>query len=237
MPAALLHILPDRPLVVASVNTPEDIPAAIACSDTTADIIEWRLDGLQALTTEEIHSAITACPLPPLLTARRHDEGGFAPWESESVRMQALQAHVRTGRWIDIESRSLAESRKWQMACKDWCQDGAGLLVSMHDFERIPTAAALAKAASEANSCGATIFKVAGTAHTLDDVSALGTVFHLAAPARLSVMAMGKFGRASRLLFATAGSVFNYGYLRAASVPGQWPAAGLMQALRDSGLR
>ena len=50
-------------------------------------------------------------------------------------------------------------------------------------------------------------------------------------------MAMGKFGRASRLLFATAGSVFNYGFLRQASVPGQWPAASLLLALKDGGLR
>ncbi len=49
----------------------------------------------------------------------------------------------------------------------------------------------------------------------------------------LSVMGMGKYGKVSRLLFAQAGSVLNYGYLGSAQVAGQWPAVVLKQRIRE----
>jgi 3-dehydroquinate dehydratase-1 len=53
------------------------------------------------------------------------------------------------------------------------------------------------------------------------------------APLPLAVMAMGRFGKVSRLLFAQAGSVLNYGYLATANAPGQWPAARLRELFAE----
>ena len=44
-------------------------------------------------------------------------------------------------------------------------------------------------------------------------------------------MGMGKFGKASRLALAKAGSVLNYGYLDCPNAPGQWEATELKRLL------
>ena len=49
----------------------------------------------------------------------------------------------------------------------------------------------------------------------------------------LSVMGMGPLGKASRLLFARAGSLLNYGYLGEPQVSGQWSALTLKARLEE----
>ena len=49
----------------------------------------------------------------------------------------------------------------------------------------------------------------------------------------LSVMGMGRFGKISRLLFAQAGSVLNYGFLHSPQVTGQWPARLLKKRIEE----
>jgi 3-dehydroquinate dehydratase-1 len=49
----------------------------------------------------------------------------------------------------------------------------------------------------------------------------------------LSVMAMGAFGKVSRLLFAQAGSVLNYAYLGTANASGQWSALDFRRRLAE----
>ena len=46
-----------------------------------------------------------------------------------------------------------------------------------------------------------------------------------------SIEGMGPLGKASRIAFAKAGSVLNYGYLKEANAPGQWPAIELKQSI------
>ena len=58
------------------------------------------------------------------------------------------------------------------------------------------------------------------------------TARRAAAPA-LSVMGMGAYGKVSRLVFARAGSVLNYGFLDRVQVPGQWPAELLKARLAE----
>jgi len=219
---------PITPLVVASINCPDDIPFA---GSGLADVLEWRLDGLQELAPSASQELIAACQRPSILTARREDEGGFCPWPTAHARLAAVQAMASSARWIDIEARTLGESAEWREAAADWRTRGVGLIVSYHDFAAVPDDDALAMAAGIAAEVGAEVLKIAGTAHTLDDVHQLGQVFSLPGSSLRSVMAMGKFGQSSRLLFAAAGSVLNYGYLRTASVPGQWPADSLRRLL------
>ena len=49
----------------------------------------------------------------------------------------------------------------------------------------------------------------------------------------LSVMGMGALGKVSRLGFAEAGSVLNYGYLDRPNASGQWEATLLKQRLKE----
>lgn len=220
-------------MVVATVNSPEDIASALA-PDVPADLIEWRLDGLCGLAEADLRTAVTACPRPVLLTARRRDEGGFRDWPSENARLEAVNALAGFARWVDVEARTLEESAEWRMAVGPWQSAGLGLVVSAHDFTGVPSPSDLERIAAIAEENAAEVLKIAATPASLDDVAALGRVFSLPGVAARSVMAMGHFGLASRLLFAAAGSVLNYGYLRAASVPGQWPAGELRRWIQAS---
>lgn len=218
--------LPDGPLVVGPVNTPADMgcPAMAAC-----DVVEWRLDGLQAVPVDAVREAMAAAGRPALLTARREDEGGLASWPGDDRRLASVSALAGTASLVDVEARSLADGGGWGEAASAWKAQGCGLVVSLHDFQGVPETSVLRDAAQAAADHGAAVLKVAATAATLDEVARLGRVFELAAglaPA-VAVMAMGPFGLSSRLLFAQAGSRLNYGYLREASVPGQWPVAEL----------
>lgn len=224
---------PEKPLVVATVNGPDDIECALD-PDVEADIIEWRLDGLPSPPAGDLRDAIKACPRPILLTARRRDEGGYRDWPSEIARIQAVATFADLARWVDVETRALEESVDWRAAAAGWRSAGLGLVASVHDFAGVPSPAELESSAVVAEENAADVLKIAAMPRSLDDVAALGRVFSLPGPARRSVMAMGRFGLASRLLFAAAGSVLNYGYLRAASVPGQWPARELRRWIQAS---
>ena len=226
----MITLSPARPLVVASINCPGDIPYA---ATGFADVLEWRLDGLQDHPLEACEESLAACQRPVLLTARRADEGGFCPWPDDMARLAAANTLAGHARWIDVEARTLAESAAWRAAAAAWRGLGVGLVVSCHDFAGVPDDATLGQAADIASAAGADVLKIAATPRTLDDIHRLGSVFTLPGAPLRSVMGMGKFGRASRLLFAAAGSVLNYGYLRAASVPGQWPADALRRLLDD----
>jgi 3-dehydroquinate dehydratase-1 len=46
-------------------------------------------------------------------------------------------------------------------------------------------------------------------------------------------MGMGALGKVSRLLFARAGSVLNYGYLDQPNASGQWEATLLKERLKE----
>ena len=220
---------PARPLVVASVNGPDDLRrvAALDWSDPPCDVLEWRLDGLQAVPRDDLAAAIAACPRPALLTARRTDEGGFAPWPDEATRLAAAAAFLASGRILDIEARSLEGDVAWRELAAHCHDDGTPLVVSLHDFLGVPEEGVVRRATTAALASKASVLKIAATARTLDDVISLAALFHLASPLPVSLMAMGPFGLSSRLLFAQAGSVLNYGYLFQASVPGQWPARDL----------
>jgi 3-dehydroquinate dehydratase type I len=224
---------PAAPRVIATVNSPEDVACALD-PEVPADLIEWRLDGLQSMAPEDLRAAVAACSRPVLLTARRRDEGGAFDWPSESERLAAVEDLRGLARWVDVEVATLAAAPSWRAAVAEWRAGGIGLIVSAHDFAGVPDADALAGYAVIALENQADVLKVAATPATLDEVYALGRVFSLPGPAARSVMAMGRFGLASRLLFAAAGSVFNYGYLRVASVPGQWPAGELGRWIQAS---
>jgi 3-dehydroquinate dehydratase-1 len=77
---------------------------------------------------------------------------------------------------------------------------------------------------------GADIVKIAVKTETVAEVSRLLALLEDAS-GPLAVMGMGALGRASRLLFAKAGSVLNYGWLDKPQVPGQWSAKEFIDLL------
>jgi 3-dehydroquinate dehydratase type I len=104
-------------------------------------------------------------------------------------------------------------------------------ICSVHDFACTPPQAALQQQFQRARSAGADVFKVVTRADTPDD---LLTLLQFLRRARQSccVMATGKFGPLSRVLFPECGSAFVYAPLRRPLHPGQLTIQQLRR-LRD----
>jgi 3-dehydroquinate dehydratase-1 len=110
---------------------------------------------------------------------------------------------------------------------------GVRVILSAHDFRATPSAARLREIARRTAAAGADVCKIATRADTPAALGRLLALFDKPAPLPLAVMAMGRFGKVSRLLFPQAGSVLNYSYLAAANASGQWPADRLRALLTE----
>ncbi len=187
------------------------------------DILEIRLDclGTSLLKTH-------ALPLPALLTCRRADEGGTGSL-SDQQRSEMLKDAITYASAVDIEVRSL---KTMAQTLELYSAEDKPVIASAHDFASVPPEATLEETVSRAIDGGASVCKIAATPTSIEDVIRLARLLKPGRfPIQMSVMGMGRFGRASRLLFAEAGSVLNYGYLTTATVPGQWPAEQLRKLL------
>jgi 3-dehydroquinate dehydratase-1 len=200
----------------------------LAFMDASCDVVECRVDCWPAAVPQALE-ALGNCPVPALITVRGPDEGGrhsLTTAERESLYRRFLpQASL-----LDIEIACLSDFRNLICEARE---RGVLVVASAHDFVRTPEAEELRRKMESAIRGGADIVKFAATAQHSGDLATLGSLLEEPGHPPLSVMAMGPLGRISRLLMARLGSVLNYGYLDAATVPGQWPAARLRELVME----
>jgi 3-dehydroquinate dehydratase I len=188
------------------------------------DAAEVRIDLLPSEPSRADFAMVT-CPI--ILTVRRQDEGGGQDWSAAQRRALYLKflSHAAA---IDLELRSLGELAD----VVDTARTKRRLVIaSYHDFEKTPSLRVLRRVESQGREAGVSIVKIAAKTETPSDVARLLELLE-SASGPLSVMGMGHLGRASRLLFAKAGSVLNYGWLDRPQVPGQWSAQEFGELLR-----
>ena len=128
---------------------------------------------------------------------------------------------------VDIELRATKRLLPVLEAVR---REKKALIISFHDFEATPSLVRLRTLSARARSEGADIVKIAAKTETPAEVARL-LVLLQEASGPLAVMGMGALGRASRLLFAKAGSALNYGWLDRPQVPGQWSAREFLEML------
>lgn len=223
---------PAHPLVVASVNSPKDLTALSSIDlAETCDVVEFRLDGIDD--SAALEESIASCSAPVILTARKPEEGAFTSL-SLAERLHLLSSHLKTDCYIDLECATLSNEAhsELQDLLRQINATNSQLIASFHDFTTVPDEATIAAKIAVARHHNA-IVKIACTVNSSDELCAWTQRLAqlLAASCPFSFMAMGYYGMATRLTAATAGSVLNYGYLSHPSVPGQWPAKSLKQAL------
>ena len=180
----------------------------------SADFFELRLDRLPPLQ----ESDIAKLKSPLIITARHPAEGGAAKL-SQTERRDLLSKFLPHAALIDIELRSLSALNEiWEQAGRQ----GIGRICSFHNFNRTPELGRLQKQRQRAVDAGADIFKIVTRADAMEDLITLLRVLRLqSCAARLCVMATGKFGSISRLLFPECGSAFVYAPLNRAFHDGQ----------------
>ena len=185
------------------------------------DLFEVRLDQLPNLH----ESQLSRLRRPLIITARHPAEGG-----KRCNRKNLLRKFLPYAKFVDIELRSMRELREvWAEARRL----DVGRICSVHDFKRTPELPILRKQFSRSRKFNGNVFKLVTRADSLRE---LLTLFEFlwthSSLMPVCVMAVGKFGPISRLLFREAGSAFIYAPLSHALYDGQL-ALGQLRRDRD----
>lgn len=226
------------PKIVKATSQPRSVAVIFSANDLNRalrlrirpDLFELRLDGLTA-SLDKLPDVIQRLRRPVIITARSPSEGGLHHL-SLSRRRQLLQRFLPQAAMIDIEltcATTLASIIKLARA------NEVPLILSRHDFERMPSVGVLRKLADRAHSLGAHIFKI--VART-DDRQQLENLIAFAQsqslPLLVSAMGVGRLGRASRVILANTGSILNYAHLGRATAQGQMSLSELRAVIRRS---
>lgn len=220
-----------NPLVVAPVCSQTDLEFVSGLQIAAhCDIIELRLDCL-ADRLDQTAALLSGNKLaiPILATARHPDEGGCGSL-STTDRENLLQRFLGQVDAIDIELCAADDMGGIIGAARS---AGKTLILSFHDFKNTPSTATIRSKIDLAIDCGADVAKIAVHLESLSSLCELAQICESESRIELSMMGMGPLGKLSRLVFAKAGSVLNYGYLKEANAPGQWPAAALKRLIDE----
>jgi 3-dehydroquinate dehydratase len=229
------------PATVGVIASPEELRTAIRMR-RKPDLFELRLDYLPGLSPREIFSLRR----PLIITARhpaedgggrRRQDGGSAGFQScgepaasgilpnaTLSRRDLLLKWLSFAQFVDVELRSLHElGEVWDEAARLKIKR----ICSIHDFARTPSHSVLQKQFQRAKKAGADIFKLVTRADTFEDLFVLAQFLRCAGGHCCCVMATGKFGPVSRLLFGEFGSALVYAPLCHRLYPGQITLAEL----------
>lgn len=204
-----------RPNVVGTIHSSGGFAAA---EKSSVDVVEVRVD---CLPKPPDASQLAALSLPAILTVRRFEEGGSLPLD-DAQRAALYLELLPDASAIDLEVASL-KSRELAPVLREARRAKVPVIASFHDFSATPSLARLRSVAVRAREAGADVVKIATKTENPGDVAVLLTLLEKV-EGPVSVMGMGRLGRASRLLLAKSGSVLNYAWLHRPQVPGQWSA-------------
>lgn len=213
----------DRAQAVAVVESMNGLDIVCGYESGAVDAVELRLDQLGMLPVGRDLARLTT---PWIATVRDPTEGGN-PAVTQAARSELLFSAASCASAVDVELRNLVPLSSEIAAIR---AGGAVLVLSYHDFSGAPAYEVAAEMLERAANAGADIFKIAVTPRHPSEVGALMQL--LDAPAiPVSLMAMGPWGRAARLVYAACGSVLNYGWVEKPVVSGQWQALELKQQI------
>ncbi|MBI4398453.1 MAG: type I 3-dehydroquinate dehydratase [Candidatus Omnitrophica bacterium] len=181
------------------------------------DVVELRIDLFSCLDEQYVITEIKKyAAFPILATIRSAREGGG--WKkSEKKRLHLFNVVIPHVHAVDIELSSPIAKEVAQRARRA----GKTVLVSHHNFMHTPAKPALEKILKQAKSIRADIVKIAAEAHNLNDVRTLADFLLTHRQENLVVIAMGKEGVVSRILFPALGSFLTYAGLEDGLAPGQ----------------
>jgi 3-dehydroquinate dehydratase-1 len=203
--------------IVASLgkNAVKDVLQA-----SEADMMEVRLDLIDAEPLEVLRFVRSSTSLPLIVTNRWRAEGGLFRG-SEKERIEQLFLASKYADFVDIELRSDLRDEFIERIDKP-------LIVSFHDFIGMPAPEELRSTVQEISGTRASIAKIAVTPSCLqDNLTLLELLLKTDMP--LSVIAMGKLGRHMRAVAPIYGSALTYGYVSEPTAPGQMSVSELRQ--------
>lgn len=196
-----------------------------------ADLLEIRVDTFKDRSEATLSKAFkraAATGLPILLTIRSKREGARFTVSDEERKKLFLQL-IPLSDAVDIELSSVKLLKT--------VVDTAGkkrkkVIVSYHNFKETPTRKKLEAVTAKARKAGAQCVKIATMARSQKDLKVLASV--LSTEKDMIVIAMGRYGVASRVLFPFLGSLLSYGAIagKASTAPGQLQLGSLSYAMK-----
>lgn len=170
------------------------IRAVESLNNTSADIIELRVDYLEPLTESAIDQIVSfKSKKPAILTIRMKEEGGMQKIDEKFRENLFLQFHTRV-KYVDIEFRALSTAKK---IMKD---TSSRVILSMHDFEKTPSKQVLDNYIQSAFDAGAYVAKVAVKCNSYDDSIVLLELLEKWKNKNVCIVGMGEYGTLTRVL-------------------------------------
>lgn len=196
-----------------------------------AGIAELRIDLFSSAGPEHVLREIRKFrAFPTIATLRSRREGGN--WRGgETERLFLFKTVLPQVAAVDIELSSGVILKEVVAAAR---KAKKTVIVSFHDFKKTPSGSRLASVLAEAKSRGADIVKIAAFARNADDVKRLADFTLANRKKNLIVIAMGKKGTVSRILFPALGSLVTFAHGGRQTAPGQLRCrvlAGLLKQL------
>jgi len=200
-----------------------------------ADLLEIRVDSFKERdisclerSFKRLRSFTSRRKIPIILTVRSKREGGVLSLSGRE-RAEIFNNLIPFADIIDLE---LSSSGELKNVLKSAHRRGKTVIISYHNFGSTPGINVLKGIVKKGQDAGADIVKIATKARGREDVRTLAGLL-LSSPGRLIVIAMGRYGAASRVFFPMLGSIVTYGSITGASAPGQIPVSALKEAFLD----
>jgi 3-dehydroquinate dehydratase/shikimate dehydrogenase len=164
-----------------------------------ADLIELRLD---SVSDPNVPGALAGRRTPVIVTCRPSWEGGGFTGSEQERKAILSEALDRGAEYVDVEVRANFDDLIAKTA-------GRRIVLSMHDFERMPTD--LAAQVQAMRSTGAEVVKIAAkTTRLADCVTLLDIGQQAGRHGGLVLIGMGPHGIATRVLAGRFGSAWTY---------------------------
>lgn len=216
-------IIPLRPISVA------DYERQLLDVEDAADLIEVWLDKIKALDESKIQKIIQATKKPLIVNLKTKKEKGMSRL-GDKKRVELLKAAAAAGAaFVDLAlDTPVALVRDLQKNL-----DKAKLILSFHDFTKMPKIERIRKLAEKAAKLKADVFKLVGTAKSFEDCSPVFQIsWELAKKQKgFLTIAMGEFGEPTRVITPLIGGLGMFAPLEIskASAAGQLTAAELRE--------
>lgn len=178
--------------------------------------------------------------MPIIFTLRSAAQGGELSLSREHVaQIQSLVAQSELVDFIDIElmdSQGVIDSSYILKMVEEVHRHGCRVILSHHDFDRMPEPAELVKIISCMAELGADVYKVAAMASSREDSEKLlkATAFlHNKHIGPMITIAMGEWGRLARVAAGRYGSCMTFAAGSRESAPGQVDVHTMIRWLDD----
>lgn len=240
-----------RPLICVPVmeqNREGIIKEITYLSQSSADMIEWRVDAFEEFRDCNAVREVLESVAPVLsdkiflYTFRTKKQGGESEIDSDTLAdLHDLAAESGCVDFVDLE---FFEEEKPLRKIRDLQSKGIRVIASHHDFEETPEPKVMKMLLERMCVGGADIVKLAVMPQSQKDVLNLleiTTDFHKQYPdTPIITMSMGKLGNISRLCGETFGSCVTFGAHKKPSAPGQYEMNQLreiLEAIHNSNAR